>query len=532
MGGIDPNQFALKLQEYVDWCIENLYDSKDPEQLHRFVQSIIGYKIPRKQVCPDHCSPFSFISDSFFDVVSKFLVIANRNGGKTQNFGILNAIDGLCKKGCEIASVGAIEDQAKKCYQYTGSILKRQVFKQYLDRDPMISLTRLNNGSEISILPGTMSGVNGPHPQRTNFDEVELTQWKILMEFMSMAKSKKGVPSCVRITSTRKFSHGPMQRLIDEKDKRHFKMYMWCIWETIEPCTDERSGTVPCYMVMPDPKNELAVLEIPVFSQYQDDYQKKFPLDVLQRNREKYTGCLACALVEACQTKAKQSDGYYDIKDAIDKFTGMDRATWDAQWECKKPGTDGLVYGEFDEAVHVIPRASFTPNPNFRTIAAQDFGYEDPAGTLFIQFLPNGDAVIFDELYERRKQTPVLIKHFWVPLHLKYNPEVWIADTESPDAIAQMESAGLPVLGANKDIVNGIEKVRPWLRTADGYIRLYVTDNCVNTIAEFRSYRYPESGGNKPIDKNNHLMDPLRYIFDTMDDIGSSSGGKVEVDMY
>jgi hypothetical protein len=31
------------------------------------------------------------------------LVIANRNGGKTQNFGILNAIDALCKDKCEIA---------------------------------------------------------------------------------------------------------------------------------------------------------------------------------------------------------------------------------------------------------------------------------------------------------------------------------------------------------------------------------------------------------------------------------------------
>jgi phage terminase large subunit len=119
-----------------------------------------------------------------------------------------------------------------------------------------------------------------------------------------------------------------------------------------------------------------------------------------------------------------------------------------------------------------------------------------------------------------------------VPKNKQYSPEIWFADTENPDAIAQMEDAGLPVMGANKDIVNGIEKVRPWLRTADGYVRLYITDNCVNTIAEFKSYRYPEGGGNRPIDKNNHLMDPLRYIFDTLDDIGSEGGGRIEVDVY
>lgn len=521
---VDPALLHQKIQEYVDWCIENLYESKDPDILYHFIKTICGFTIPRRKICPDHCAPFDFVYDSFFDVVSKMLVIANRNGGKTQNFGILNAIDSLCKKKCETASVGAIEDQAKKCYKYTVDIIQKPYFKSLLSKDPMISLTQLDNGSEISILPGTMSGVNGPHPQRTNFDEVELAPWKVLMEFMSMAKSTKTVPSCVRITSTRKFSFGPMQKLIDEKDKRGFKMYMWCIWETIEHCPDERSGVVPCYVLIPDDVKRIIVPH-KVYSHNKDDYMKEFPLDVLQRNREKYTGCLACPLVEVCTAKAKLAEGYYELKDTIDKFTGMDRETWDAQWECKKPGNSGLVYGEFDEAVHIIPQESFTFNPNFTTYAAQDFGYEDPAGTLFIQFLPNGDAVIFDELYERRKQTPVLLKHYWLPIQDKYHADSWFADTENADAISQMDSAGLPVIGANKDIDSGIRKVRSWLRTADGYVRLYVTSNCVNCISEFKSYKYPESGGNKPIDKNNHLMDPLRYIFNTMDDVDTGGGG-------
>jgi hypothetical protein len=46
----------------------------------------------------------------------------------------------------------------------------------------------------------------------------------------------------------------------------------------------------------------------------------------------------------------------------------------------------------------------------------------------------------------------------------------------------------------------------------------------VNAIEEFNSYSYPEKGGNKPLDKNNHLMDCIRYIFDSLDDIGDSSG--------
>lgn len=526
---IDPMLFYQKIQEYVDWNLENLYKSKDDELLYRFIKTILGFSIPRNKVCEHHCAPMDFIADSFFDRVSKLLVVANRNGGKTQNFGILNALDAICKKGCEIASVGAIEDQARKCYKYTVDIIRKPYFAKLLSKEPMISLTKLDNGSEISILPGTMSGVNGPHPQRTNFDEVELTQWKILMEFMSMAKSTKDVPSCVRITSTRKFSHGPMQRLIDEKDKRGFKLYIWCIWETIEKCPDTRSGTVPCYVLVPDDKDNIQKYK--VFSDNKEDFNKEFPIDVLQSNREKYSGCLACPLVEVCLTKAKRSDGYYSISDTIDKFTGMDREVWDSQWECKKPGTSGLVYREFDETIHVIPEESFKFNPDYPCYAGQDFGYEDPASTIFLQFLPNGDAVIFDEIYERRKQTPVLAKYYWKPKQDRYQCISWFADTENADAISQMESIGIPVESADKDIVMGIAKVRSWLKTADNYVRLYVTSNCVNTIKEFKSYKYPEKGGDRPVDKDNHLMDALRYVLYTLDQNGGNTDGTVTADI-
>lgn len=516
---IDPSLFYQQLQKYVDWNIENLYSTGDDMLLFNFCKNILGFHIPRKKVCDDHCAPLDFVADSFYDRKSKFLVVANRNGGKTQNFGIINGLDALCKKNCEIASVGAIEDQAKKCYKYTTDIIKKPFFKSLLDVEPRISLTQLNNGSEISVLPGTMAGVNGPHPQKTNFDEVELTQWKILMEFLSMAKSTKTVPATTRITSTRKFSHGPMQRLIDERDKRGFSFYMWCIWETIEPCTDERSGKVPTTIAIANEKNN-AIKHVQVFSHCSDDYGKCYPLDELKANREKFTGCLACPLVEVCQTKAKHSDGYYDLKDTIDKFTGLDRETWDAQWECKKPGRSGLVYSEFDEVVHVIPEDSFKYNANFKTVAAQDFGYSDPAATIFMQFLPNGDAVIFDELYEKNKQTPVLVKEFWLPKQKQYHCEAWIADPENAEAISQMEDKGLPVIGANKELVAGLDRVRSWLKTADGYVRLYITSNCVNTIKEFNAYSYPEGGGDKPKDKDNHLMDCIRYIFNTLDDLG------------
>ena len=33
----------------------------------------------------------------------------------------------------------------------------------------------------------------------------------------------------------------------------------------------------------------------------------------------------------------------------------------------------------------------------------------------------------------------------------------------------------------------GIAKVRSWLKTADNYVRLYASINCINTIKEFNA---------------------------------------------
>ena len=77
----------------------------------------------------------------------------------------------------------------------------------------------------------------------------------------------------------------------------------------------------------------------------------------------------------------------------------------------------------------------------------------------------------------------------------------------------------------------GIAKVRSWLKTADNYVRLYVTSNCINTIKEFKSYKYPEKGGDRPVDRDNHLMDALRYVLYTVDQNGGNEDGTVTADI-
>lgn len=61
----------------------------------------------------------------------------------------------------------------------------------------------------------------------------------------------------------------------------------------------------------------------------------------------------------------------------------------------------------------------------------------------------------------------------------------------------------------NKDIFSGIQRVKGYLRAADGKSRLYIFRNCVNLVRELKSYWWGE--GDRPVKKDDHCLDALRY---------------------
>jgi hypothetical protein len=62
-----------------------------------WIEPNFGVKIPRVKFCPDHDAPFDFICDYFFDKFQLPIVLANRSGGKTYDFAVLDTIISLSK---------------------------------------------------------------------------------------------------------------------------------------------------------------------------------------------------------------------------------------------------------------------------------------------------------------------------------------------------------------------------------------------------------------------------------------------------
>lgn len=466
--------------------------------LHETIKVQFGIHVPRKVVAKDHQSPFDFVCAAFFTEAKNIIAIANRNGGKTLDFAILDALNVLIHDDCEIATLGSIEAQAKRCYGY---------FKKFVDNIPLfhvfleqslMSESLFSNGSMVQILTATMSGVNSPHPQKVFLDEVDLMDWVVLQEAFSMASSKNGIKSQNIITSTRKFVNGPMARLMKQaKEDGDYEIFLWGIQETIAPHhISETKGT-------------------PIF----DDLAPYYDEDGMY-----------------------PSDGFYSVEDAISKKSNLDPDIWDAQWLCNKPEQGGLVYAEFkDQAYPFGHLVDYTVDRTKEVYVFEDYGYGKghPDVVLFAQIdwrkkeLPI--ITVFDEIYSTHSVSSdiagrvadriedehgVYLDFEWRDGKPYYGfsqfLDGWIGD---PSGLVQFDERvrmGAPMLEKAQPqelyrIKNGISLIRVLFRNK----QLRIDTRCVKLRAELLAYskkRLPDgSWSEDPQKKDDHGPDALRY---------------------
>ncbi len=150
----------------------------------------------------------------------------------------------------------------------------------------------------------------------------------------------------------------------------------------------------------------------------------------------------------------------------------------------------------------------------FKHFFGLDFGYtNDP--TAFIAFIANPitkEIFIYDEHYE----TKMLNSDIANMIKKKgFAKERIRSDCAEPKSNEDLRRLGLgrilPSVKGRDSIINGISYLQEF--------KIYVKPSCVNTIMELSSYCWKkdknENGINEPEDKDNHIMDALRYaIYD------------------
>jgi hypothetical protein len=482
------------LKKHPRWTLE-----QKKKALHKYILKKFKVNIPTVAVCSDHVAPFDFVAAAFFELHDVILALANRNGGKTMDFAILAILDALADDDCEGANFGAIEKQAMRCYGYIKRFIESQPeFLQAVKGKITLGRTEFVNKSWLQVLVATIAGVNSPHPQKLKADEVELISWPILQEALSMPNSKDEIKATTILGSTRKYAHGPMQRLIDEKIAH---VYAWCVWESMEPWPAD-----------------------PVMQQkVKDVFMTKFgSLDLLPEDLTKFSG-------------------YFKWEDLITRVRTLDEETFLAQWMCRKPDSSGLIYPKFDEILNNHP--GFILNTEKPIQIWEDFGYAKthPNAIGFVDVrIEQMEFTIFDELYITESTTQNIIisiiqklqsldlvePHLknisreellrWIPqgdYQINYaefftKVQMWIPDYHGLTEIADRRKYGCPIPDPTKithELLHGTDCQKVNCEMKD-ISKLYLKENGIPHVRNFIDERRMKMVMDKTIESRNDFL--------------------------
>jgi phage terminase large subunit len=212
-----------------------------------------------------------------------------------------------------------------------------------------------------------------------------------------------------------------------------------------------------------------------------------------------------------------------DYKDEIDSWKS-DKEFHDRYALGKWGRFKGLVYGEFDEQIHLVKEPDYKSFMDriVEYYSGNDWGYTNPAAILYIGLTGDKDIILFDEIYVTEKTNPELRDlHFNKQDKHEMKIRQMYSDPSEPSDIKEFQNNGIPATKGNNDIEAGIRKVKEFLRLQKNKKpKFYIFERCVHTRKEFRLYRRPvddEISEKKnvpelPIDKDNHALGALRYF--------------------
>lgn len=178
----------------------------------------------------------------------------------------------------------------------------------------------------------------------------------------------------------------------------------------------------------------------------------------------------------------------------------------------------GLIYDMFDKKKHVIKNIPAYINPKLIGI---DFGTNNP--TTFILIAERDDVyyIVKEYVYNGRKEQKKKTVRTYSKDLKKFmgdiKPSIYIDPSATP-LIAQLEEDGIYPEHADNSVLDGIQTIGVLLEKG----KLFIHEDCTETIKEFESYIWDEKasakGEDKPIKDNDHCLDAIRYAIHTSSD--------------
>jgi hypothetical protein len=367
---------------------------QNDDELWMLIGARLGFWLPRRAVCPNHDAPFQWVADAYFERYDRLFAMAAKGTGKTRNFAIVHELNSQFKPGTWTAHVGAIEKQARRCYDYLDEQLKNEqlvgrdverfLWQVAVDKNPLRSLIPWRNASRIEISSGTLNSVSGMHPAKGGMDEVELSNAEVFNHFSKALKAQENSRAQLMLGSTRFKRHGLVDRLLAEKGSV-FHTVRWCVYDAMAPCP-HRCDKVDSPVVPPS-------------------YQGRCPL--YSRQEKQADGTEREVLM--CGGKAHYATGHLGYDETVSAFLMSDAVDWGVIMELARPGAEGMFLAEFDdedEGRHV--KRAYEFDPTLAVYLGYDHGFGYPAALGAWQVRGDGFLYQFDEIYvERHKPSQI-----------------------------------------------------------------------------------------------------------------------------
>ena len=460
-----------------------------------------GLTLPIKPVCQGHTAPAQICAEWFYDRPGVSLVQGPRGGGKSCTRAFATHLDCMAFPGDQakilggsLAQAGQIYE-ALKMFEQKGPPQLRGAFNKIQKTEAIYT-----NGSKVGILAASATQVRGPHVPNLCIDEVDEVNPNLREQAIGMLMNLNGRRPSLSLTSTWHKLSGPMSELV----KTVPIVRVFCIFDVLERCPDERSG--------PELEN-----------------------------------CPSCPIQKWCHSdrashpqrlpKAKRSMGHYTIDSLIQKLGAMSERAFESDFLCMRPRAMGAWFSEFRRELHVKPSAEHDRGRTFHL--AIDPGLHTAAVWFQVQHSYDGMPLMVTAFgdYYAEGGTP----EFHARAILAKTMELTGVGTQfarvSMDPAGEQRSgtgvnirgeylrAGCvgqgtileqwPTMGRGRPKADQLALVEALLKSADGSVNLAIHPRCTHLIDAFESYQRDQRD-NQWLDQPKSPQHPHENLIDSI----------------
>ena len=182
--------------------------------------------------------------------------------------------------------------------------------------------------------------------------------------------------------------------------------------------------------------------------------------------------------------------------------------------------SEGAVYSIFDPAMHIINELPEQGTRNY--YLGIDYGTTNPTAALLLGDY-NDKLIVIDEYYYDSKKTSKPLSDSEHAINIKnfvtgrYPQRIFIDPSAASLKIALQQKNLTQISPADNDVISGIRTVANLFTNKQLFI---LKDKAPNLIRELYSYSWDtdyceKTGTDRPISRDNHACDALRYIINT-----------------